>query len=515
MHFSQLIPPPKQTARIEPCFFRDAHPSTSCPLAQQCDETCTQTLLYAFGSAFVTTRCEPTSCPVVRSEKSLNRDAAVRLTIRKHIYERLNTELHGAEGPIEFPDHVQQRVLVFARSKCSKLSQTQRNDLLSKLEVTLLSLSRETLTATNITELVVKHGEGAPGLIQDALAYAESLLMHPLRCLRLSADTELGRYLGFIDFRLDSASPVALAIIVPPRHLRHDPSIRVILGDYGHIFGGPSFTGTVFASHDPETSGAQCSQAAVLMAVGLVSDRGGVPMPPLDITLTARTPDKKLGTPPAPGCAIGGPKTSGYRFDGLNWTELKRALKHGALHVSPSFIEPKDVSDGTLCEIIASYVDARSPAILYVHPSILWGKEVNAKGHAVVVIGYSRGSDGQVDSFIVHDPGKGPFDRIDKDRLLKSARAFGKEEGIHCAIVSPSGIRNHLIDCIKDKRETEKDCRYRLMHVSEFQLHRAETKQADFDTDGLCWLWVIQHVDGEQRWIFDASRSRGRMQLVS
>ncbi|HEX4609985.1 MAG TPA: hypothetical protein VH092_17460 [Urbifossiella sp.] len=96
-----------------------------------------------------------------------------------------------------------------------------------------------------------------------------------LAYLPIDAGDRFGRYLGFLDLRaVWRRTPLALGVLGVPGKYARDPAARVITGNYGPLFGGPAFAGTVYSMHDSGVSGALCAQASIIMALGLLADRG-------------------------------------------------------------------------------------------------------------------------------------------------------------------------------------------------------------------------------------------------
>ncbi len=111
-------------------------------------------------------------------------------------------------------------------------------------------------------------------LIEKLIDHAASAL----NCRQIH-DGELGdrfgRYLGFIDLRLNSPfAPLAMGLLALPRRCINSAAHRFVTGEYGRIFGGPGFPCTLYVMHDPETGGAHCAQSTVIMSLAALSDRG-------------------------------------------------------------------------------------------------------------------------------------------------------------------------------------------------------------------------------------------------
>lgn len=187
-----------------------------------------------YGQFLKVTMIEPSSSIVIRSEHQFNQVRFDRLALRFHLYELIEDEIgytaEFREGA-EFP-----------------LTKEQYADYLARL------------TARRPNPDVEWRDAPLHGLVGGQ---------------PITPGDVFGQYLGFLDIRpWYGHAPLALGLLVPPRRYLLDPRAYVITGDYSPIFGGPPFASTVYCMHDPSRSGAHCAQAALIMALGMLSDRG-------------------------------------------------------------------------------------------------------------------------------------------------------------------------------------------------------------------------------------------------
>lgn len=257
---------------------------------------------------------------------------------------------------------------------------------------------------------------------------------------------EFDEYLGFVDMRLNSPeSPLALGLLVPPRRYRADPSAFLITGEYGPLFGSHAFPATVYSKHDPNTSGAHCAQACLIMAVGALCDRGARLEGSHTLTYLAATP-AGTATPPAAisPCVAAFPDPARlplyyYQVTGLTPEQCFQALlrcRTNPVHLD--FDSPRDGTQDRLAErYVEAYVYARLPVILFVHTKSWWPKqpepEEDRRGHAVVIVGTRRFQVmGLVPAdqrrwLITLDPGHLPFYEKLIEPALDAGWAFGRE----------------------------------------------------------------------------------------
>jgi hypothetical protein len=87
--------------------------------------------------------------------------------------------------------------------------------------------------------------------------------------------SDLGEYIGFIDIRPEHIeTPIAMALLAPPVHMRLAGRTTIMVGDYGPYFGAHSFPCTVYCMHDPKEGGTVCAHACIMMVLGMMLDRG-------------------------------------------------------------------------------------------------------------------------------------------------------------------------------------------------------------------------------------------------
>ena len=249
-----------------------------------------------------------------------------------------------------------------------------------------------------------------------------------MRCHEISPNDEFGKYLGYVDLRLNSmAAPLAMGLLVAPRHLRHDHRCTYIEGEYSSLFGANGFRSTVYTMHEPDFGGARCAQACVIMTTALLADRGAKLRGSYELTYLANK------------------RQTAFDVDGLSFRQTFKLLKRrGPLKTTADrFRYGPDESDNRglqlmwlrnlrrLAErLIEAYVIARCPVILFVD-SKTWNPayQTNDVGHAVVVTGFRRMEHETVQStcpdndrglqqallpdllshLIVHDPGLRPY----------------------------------------------------------------------------------------------------------
>lgn len=296
----------------------------------------------------------------------------------------------------------------------------------------------------------------------------------------LHPEDRLGEYLGLIDLRLHfKQSPLALGLLVEPSHLREDPLSYILKGDYGPLFGAHSFRSTVFSMQDPGTAGAKCAQMCAIMALGMLSDRqsrirGSFTMTYLNwLGRDAKTIEDSLAD--VDQCSEQQPIDAGFLVDGLNLLELEKVIRH--CHAEAKVVVIPDeamkvrtsVPDQVLrksyermmARLIESYLYARFPVILAVE-TCRWntGRSLSdadpddrnrygREKHAVVVVGVRHlPNSREPHSFIIHDPGQGPFLERRLDDVYVAAREFS-EQGRFCMIAAtPVWVKRHADVCI-------------------------------------------------------------------
>jgi len=233
-----------------------------CPVRAQCDGAVDQLLASTFSLDFTVSASEATSCPVVRGEVTFHKSTDFRISVRKHIHEVID----DGHRTIDVTDDMLQAVLQWHREiKGVSIPENVVRDLRSLLGQ---------YASTEDFRIRYRHVLESVSDSFDSCVYRLGMhALHPMRCRELNRTVSIGRYLGFVDVRFGALSSIALAVIAPPRRFCHASDVRLLLGDFGPYFGGASFQSTVYSSHDPNISGAQCAQTCVLMAVSMLSDR--------------------------------------------------------------------------------------------------------------------------------------------------------------------------------------------------------------------------------------------------
>jgi sugar phosphate isomerase/epimerase len=304
------------------------------------------------------------------------------------------------------------------------------------------------------------------------------------------------RYLGFVDLRWAEdaplASPLALGVLAVPKDLLSS-AVTLITGGYGFVFGGPTFPATVFSMADPTTGGAMCAQACVIIALGLLSDRGARILGSHSITFLASPLRPHTPATRSAGCIAShtqyAPNTY-YSAGGLTprrmYDLLARRDSQGNLvcRVSPELVGSNDRArhtDRLVTRLIEAYVDARFPVILAVDAHAWLRRDIDSgrspykpapgkEGHAVVVVGYSRTGPGPNDlSFLIHDPSDRPFAMKGRSFTLEAAWAFDyarhQRGTLNLLPVADSRIRRHLHSCIDWLRGPDGDALHHMLGV--------------------------------------------------
>ncbi|MBC8352981.1 MAG: hypothetical protein H8E66_13380 [Planctomycetes bacterium] len=270
-------------------------------------------------------------------------------------------------------------------------------------------------------------------------------------CCSLVDGDELGQYVGFVDLRKHfSVSPLAMGLLVEPGYMREDPNAFVITGDYAPLFGAHSFRSTVYSMQDrSDIAGAKCAQACIIMALGMLSDRRAQLKGSFTLTYLAARATKSATDPHQSGVPL---RT--FKVDGLNAREMAAVLRE--CNSSPS-IHHLDLgtrhSKRLQVRMIEAYVNARFPVLLIVDPRHWYADEriTGDSAHAVTIVGYRRSSTtGEIEDFIVHDPGSEPFMLRSVDHCFSASEAFHHLADFGLAIaVAENSIRVHLSQCIR------------------------------------------------------------------
>lgn len=525
--FSRLLPPITQTfcpSADRPCVFQpDAGASLagtlesplSCPYRDECEATSKLAPLWrAFGSHVRVTLVEPSANLVVRAEQQVHQLERHRVSLRRHLYETtsdltpfchlspksqtvLQSDLHHTLNTA-FVQHG------YAGHKAGaavlKVAASTADEAIQYLK----SLPAETLpirwtefvvgfwdinkTALDLAiRIAALENSIAPG---TADVFARHIhrkifdvlrrnLTRPFACKPLSGE-QLGTYLGFVDVRHPTAqSPVALAVLRPPRHIRRNPRARVILGEYGQFFGGPSYPCSVFSMHDSTTSGAYCAQACTFMALSMLADRGARIHSALDISLLKHE-ISELGNQPRE-----------ITIGGSTLEEVKVAFEKSDASASiflRSTVNDKSVTERWFSRLISAYINARFPIIVFVDANIWKGERRPSGGsrgshellHAVTLVGYIRSHDGSrsLRSVVVHDPSFAPFSVMPLNHLIHASQSANYGAGKSCTtqdipavFCTSKAVDVHAIQALSRIASTFRGKQY---------LVKAATEDADF-----------------------------------
>lgn len=383
-------------------------------------------LVSVYGRRIKVSLLELSSSFVVRSEHHYSKDERRRLSLRKHLYEEDSDGIPNFEIPetsfadIRFeleqylgvranPDKINQLFERFAEINEWKTSQ--------RFEGWLQPILDELFGPSDAVHI----------LYQILMVYAEPTL----RARPFHGKEKWGEYLGFVDLRMFSrSSPVAFALLVPPRCYRNDDAVSIICGNYSPIFGAPGFHSSAYAMHDPEAGGAKCSQAAVINCLTLLSDRGARLSGGYNLTYLGKERETFEGFDPnSTGCYYIPPSEDGVRpsnairvaglmFDevsrlltpencGLNNDAVRLPWKLGCVDLSGKMNDLSSADSShpftfnsmrLAMRLIVGYLKARCPIILYVD-SYSWYKQLilgfssitnEENAHAVVLVGYRR-----------------------------------------------------------------------------------------------------------------------------
>lgn len=307
-----------------------------------------------------------------------------------------------------------------------------------------------------------------------------------LACQRLKAEDRFGEYLGFVDLRNyvtvpgtppggPPRSPLAMAVLAPPKHHRDVHTGTILTGGYGPLFGGPAFPSTIYSMQDEETSGAACIHACLIMSLGMLADRGARLMGSHTLVCAA-VPQCGVGIPEK--AAEGLPKDAAdgimgrVPVQGMRLAEVLELLTQGdgrLFRVSP-FLQKL----GPNCRLryvlrlIEAYAVARFPAIMAVNKNAWVGKvndDTCRHGHAVVLLGVDTGRPDAEATLYVHDPGSQPYAQRSVSTCFGAARKY-VETGVAAASAVQGDDRINLILLADESVQLDPaKCAARLMHA--------------------------------------------------
>lgn len=441
-----------------------------CPFRVECVATSRlHSIVRTYGRSIRTTLAEPSANLIVRSETFWAGRERYRVSLRRHIHERVS----GGD-PLGYFE--QRDLLVFSERSKRRAIQACLNELGFSVDSAVFGAPGENgyqNTADEVTRCIEKlvddsvrkleqvHfgdqlfaapfpvndgfrlcweiiGESVAGFKRDfqeklpskdlviaidkVLRQELNLLVNrPLVCHSFRETEVFGDYLGFVDVRMHATeSEVAFGLLRPPRSIRTNTRAILIEGEYGEIFGGPSFLSSVFIMHDSK-GGAACAQASGVMLLAMLADRGA--MVPGAFDLTTR----------AIGCGPSGEFDLGAAVAPLQLTESLKHYGVSAMITSEQEMSVRRADEETaqkhtikwefadwfsrwaLLLCVECYINARFPVIIWVNAKTWssWSNQ-NDDGHAVVVVGAvcSAGRNGDKNRFsalIVHDPQSCPY----------------------------------------------------------------------------------------------------------
>ncbi|MDP7016931.1 MAG: hypothetical protein QGG36_14095, partial [Pirellulaceae bacterium] len=310
---------------------------------------------------------------------------------------------------------------------------------------------------------------------------------------------ELGEYLGFVDLRLEfKRSPLALGCLVEPGVIRQNADSYVIKGEYASLFGATPFRSTVYCMQDPDTAGAMCAQACVVMVSAMLADRRAKIMGSLTLSYLGRTinqvvdPEDKLETEGIKGFfEIGGLSEA----QGSDQGQIVDVLDQCGVSARLLRIEDEPTVAGAAvnkkpgsraARIIEAYLRARYPIILLLdsnrwEESLMGAHSGKDEKHAVVIVGEHRRSDELVpDDYYIHDPGSAPFIKLRfSDCMRCSSAAFDanpkSDEIFNFIACAEDTIRIHADECLRDFEESTQNSSSRQLVKNNFGsdgLHR-------------------------------------------
>ena len=511
-----------------PCL-RDGS-GADCPFRHVCDSIAGYLPLNeAYGRGICVTLSEPSTSIVVRSEHQFRHDDRFRYTIRKHIHENeeyqenhhtlslVGTASSGAVNAAVCEAMFHALAFPTAEPPYASIDVQAYKSEVRRIESLLMAQATRTASPISLPELAT--------LFLDRSVTSRHLfkvfckhLFPPGGCHHFRPTQKLGRYLGFLDVRqTPSRSPVALSVLAPPRRFRHDPHWVIATGDYGRIFGGVGFPATVYAMHDSVASGTYCAQAAIVMILGMLSDRGAQIMGPIDITFQAvehqmiRARDVQCSVSesnatsafPAHGLRID--EVARFFWPGSRAYYVMRTKRQEVVRFTTEFptrkapdpnvsgdvvlTTPSKVLGRLFVRTVQAYIRTRCPVLLFVDPSILDGSTCS-EPHAIVVIGIREtaaktkhflfGPLAHAYEMMYHDPGRRPFMTRATLDIFRAARSYAKPSAggrcafagfIHAAFVTSKKIVTHAIECVMHIRHARPRIAYEYIFALTVEKH--------------------------------------------
>lgn len=485
--FSNTVPPLAETFSFRnrrPCRFEECTNSLErndkepCPFSEVCDMTSkflSSAFYCAYGYSLRVTLSEPSSNIVSRSEGQYHRGERSRLSLRKHIYEM------GACNP-DIPYRPLSKyayesicrdlngIPAISSPKVVALVDNLLKPLLSPQD-TAWRASEQDYSRTPLWKQLLKPIRDA---LKNELPKQESdrvfeVIVNnwasPLNCHPFFPSMQpLERYIGFVDLRMHAGrSPVAVAVIAPPRALRHDPKVYLACGEYGQLFGSHAFSGTVFCMHDVMASGARCAQACVTMCLGNLADRGTKLVGGYDLTYWANR-NRKIGRRNQDGECLrdAADALSVFPITGLDPYQSKCVLEQGGAGAHLVHMRSSAVERSIMSRLFVAYLMARYPAVLFVDACV-WqqmSEKPETRGHAVLAIGFRRtstninGGRACIGDLVLHDPGRGPYVVRSVHDVFEAMTSFYNKQLMFAVFATQSKIRRSGLECLEALKRT-------------------------------------------------------------
>ncbi len=430
----------------------------SCPVSEQCQSSSTLlSLSAAYGTGVIATLSEPSASPVVRVESVFNDAMEDRGAIRKHFFEHICTTVESKYEIAEAIVEALRAHLLASKYPIQSIQEYCDCILEGGDKVMHGDVARAYL------QLCLERANVPKDLHRDFLQLTKRVLSSPFQCFHRVKEAVLGRYLGFVDLRLNSQiASVALSLLVIPRQYRHDPRTTIINGSYGEIFGGHNFECSIFAMQDPAVSDGKCVQTCVVMLLAMFSDRGAKVIGTLDISSrckSQRCTEEFFASQSNQGLV---PENLGVesisRIGGMLVSHACEAINASpGLGVWSEIYEvhlyKKGVNEAAERHLFARMVDAciqaRCPVMVFVE-----GKNTN---HCCIIVGVTRnlGRSRAPTHYIYHDPSCAPFLSKSHDELIASMCKLRLESTGErapptlCALFAyPENIKHGVWNCI-------------------------------------------------------------------
>lgn len=551
----------------------------TCPYSEQCNySSVLRPIQVAYGENITCTLAEPSSSPVVRTEFLYRPELQFRNTLRKHVFEVFDSEprtfLISKSTLQATREHL---VAIFGNDLAT--FQKEVDSFFRVLSEQLLGNGKKRIgsewapkEAINKIEQALSNEVSVENIPRFRFA-CKFVLGSVLHCRTKKNISRLGRYLGFVDLRLYSsiASP-AIALLVVPRYLRHDKEAFLITGNYGETFGAHGFESSIYSMQDPTSSDGKCVQSCTVMSLALLSDRGARVIGTIDVSARGLPVEDKYKPRHSDDAKKNG-VTKVRVLAGLSAASLTKLLnKDPWLGVSAELFSAKfEQEDRYLycrlfVRLVAAYVHARCPVILFVENGYLKEGKPKSNLHAVLVCGLRYGQiindeyhlgKRRPSELIIHDPSSAPFMVRPVEELLvasiqaKSHLTDYNWGGIDAVLLGDKAITRSAFNCYKylistcsDAYEclTSLDCDYDIRLISKddisnflsggtfnkreagrnptisplrknySQLEDYLSKQLKTIEDG--WYWVFRGFVGDKQMVygFYANRSANKIQ---